>query len=74
MSDCDELLTYHGGAKPGDTHTLATVRAVDDEILAYLKRRERRPKRAAEPVPDANRQAAPILGVRLSPVLPQGGD
>jgi hypothetical protein len=34
-------VTAHGGAKPGDRN-FATVRAIDDEIITWLERRERR--------------------------------
>lgn len=36
----------YGDAGPGDTHLLATVRAVDGEIIDYLNLRERRRARA----------------------------
>jgi hypothetical protein len=31
-----------GGAKPTDTHLASTVHCVDDEIIEWLERRERR--------------------------------
>ena len=41
MSD-DEIIVLYGDAKPGDTHLLAKVVAVDEEIIAWLRRREGR--------------------------------
>lgn len=43
MADTDELVTYHGGAQPGDD-CFANVVAVDEGIYQVLARRERRRK------------------------------
>jgi hypothetical protein len=36
----DMIVVAHAGAKPGDLHLLSLVRAMDDGIIGYLKRRE----------------------------------
>jgi hypothetical protein len=43
LDDGDVLIAY-GNARPTDTHLLATVHCMDDEIVAWLERRERRRK------------------------------
>jgi hypothetical protein len=48
------IIICGGGAKPEDTHLLSKVRAVDDEIFAYLEKQER--KRFRD-VKDAGRRA-----------------
>ena len=45
MNDTDDILIASGGANPGDVHLLSIVRAVDEGIIGYLKRRERRRNR-----------------------------
>lgn len=40
-ADDDEVLIYHGGAKPGD-QTFADVVAVNADVIAWLERRARR--------------------------------
>jgi hypothetical protein len=39
-ADCD-VIVYYGAATIHDRHTAATVHCVDDEIIGWLKRRER---------------------------------
>ena len=41
FADCDVIVCY-GGAKPTDSHLASTVHCVDDEIIEWLRRRERR--------------------------------
>jgi hypothetical protein len=38
-----------GGAKPTDTHLAVTIHCVDDEIIQWLQRRERRKGSRANP-------------------------
>ena len=40
-TDADELLIYHGGAKPGD-QSFTDIVAIDADILQVLTERERR--------------------------------
>jgi hypothetical protein len=51
MSDPDvEFAVFcYGGAKPTDKHFAATVHCVDDEIIEWLERRERRKGSRANP-------------------------
>jgi hypothetical protein len=42
--DCD-VIACHGGAKPQDKHLASIVHCVDDEIIEWLARRERRRRR-----------------------------
>jgi hypothetical protein len=44
-SNADYLIVSYGNADPADTRLLSTVRATDDEIMEYLKRREARQAR-----------------------------
>jgi hypothetical protein len=50
FTDCDVIVCY-GNAKPTDTHLASTIHCIDDEIIEFLKRRERRkrqtPRRAS---------------------------
>jgi hypothetical protein len=45
MSEGDTVIAY-GGASPGDTHLMARVVAVDEEIISWLKRHKRRQRQA----------------------------
>jgi hypothetical protein len=40
-----EIIVCYGDANPRDTHLFARIVAVDDEIIAWLERRERRQAR-----------------------------
>lgn len=42
MKDSGETVVVFGDAEFTDTHLLATVHAVDDEIVEWLKHREKR--------------------------------
>jgi hypothetical protein len=42
FADGCTAITCYGNAKPGDKHLASTIRCVDDEIIGWLKRRERR--------------------------------
>jgi hypothetical protein len=42
-ADSDIVICY-GGAKPTDTHLASKVVAIDEEIIEWLERRERRRK------------------------------
>jgi hypothetical protein len=47
--DNDDFIFVCGGsAKPEDTHLASRVRAVDSEIITFLKRREKRKRPQAE--------------------------
>jgi hypothetical protein len=49
FEDCATIIVCGGAAKPSDTHLLSIVRAVDDEVLKFIKRREaRRQQRRGE--------------------------
>lgn len=37
----DTVIVCYGGAKPTDLHLLSTIRAVDNEIFEFLKRRRK---------------------------------
>jgi hypothetical protein len=37
-----DLIVCYGGAKPTDKHLASKIHCVDDEIIGWLKRRERR--------------------------------
>jgi hypothetical protein len=39
-----DVIRCFGNVKPGDTHTLSTIRAVDEEIIGWLERREAGPR------------------------------
>lgn len=41
FADADVVVCY-GGAKPTDKHLLSRVHCVDDEIIGWLERRDRR--------------------------------
>ena len=45
MGEGDTVIAY-GGASPGDTHLMARVVAVDEEIISWLKRHKRRQRQA----------------------------
>lgn len=47
MTSTDDAVICYGNADPGDTHLFARVVAVDDGIVRWLERRERR-KRSRE--------------------------
>jgi hypothetical protein len=56
MRDDDDAFVCYGGAEPGDTHLIATVHCVDDEIIDWLAQRERSRARKTKKVdPDATR-------------------
>jgi hypothetical protein len=40
-----EIIICGGNAKPEDTHLLSTVHCIDDEIIRWLERREKRKRR-----------------------------
>jgi hypothetical protein len=40
--DGTTIIFCGGGAKPGDTHLASTIHCVDDEIIEWVERRERR--------------------------------
>jgi hypothetical protein len=47
LDDCEiEIVFCRGNAKPGDTHLEVEIVAIDDEIIEWLQRRERRKGRA----------------------------
>ena len=41
----DMIVVAHGNALPTDTHLLSVIRAIDDGVIEYLKRREARQQR-----------------------------
>jgi hypothetical protein len=43
-----EIIFCGGGARPEDTHLLSTVHCINNEIVSWLERRERRWCRQAE--------------------------
>ena len=43
-----EFVVCFGNATPEDTHLAATVHCMDDEIVAWLERRERRRRKKQE--------------------------
>ena len=64
IDDDDEVIVAYGCAKPTDLHLLATVHAVDDEIVAFLEqpkplgltdRQLARVLAAAKPIPVGRR-------------------
>ena len=40
-ADCDVMVCY-GNAKSTDKHAAATIHCIDDEVIEWLERRERR--------------------------------
>jgi hypothetical protein len=42
--DC-EIVIYGGANQPTDLHPLSTIRAVDEEIFAYLEKRKAKRRR-----------------------------
>jgi hypothetical protein len=44
----DEIVICGGNAKPEDMHLASIVHCVDDEIIEWLKRRERQNERKTE--------------------------
>jgi fructose-specific component phosphotransferase system IIB-like protein len=51
--DCDFIIVCGGNAKPTDTHLASKVVAIDDEVIAVLRRRERQRQRRKEDRSDA---------------------
>jgi hypothetical protein len=41
FADCDVIVCY-GNAKSTDKHAAATIHCIDDEVIEWLERRERR--------------------------------
>jgi len=57
FADCDVIVCY-GGAKPTDQQLASTIHCIDDEIIEWLKRREERRQRDAEPaITDPDRRS-----------------